>query len=335
VAVQPDREEVTAAAATRLKTILEICVCPDCYSNLESSPGGLRCTKCGREFEIRDGIPILLPSSTDDTGQRYLANYEPTANADLEKPFEINRPARHRALQDFIGSVTDRRVLDIGSSDAMYLREMDASVKVAIDIAVEYLVQIPESSGVLGVCGDAEHLPIGSGYFDVVIIADVLEHVLHADEVVKHLVRVSRPDTRLIVHVPWEEDLGQYRDLPYEFVHLRSFNSYNFGVLFRDFYERRSRSTGTYLTAPLQYRLYGILPRPLYNWLMLLTWHTRWGRAMGQRMEKWRQELPRRERWLLLFYRPVYRQFELRLWRGTLRSRIETWLRNKIGRERR
>ena len=317
------------AAEARLKALTEICVCPDCYSSLESSAGGLACTKCGRTFEVREGVPILLPLSTDATGQRYLTNYETIATEDLAKPFEGNRPARHQKLKEFIGSVAGKRVLDIGSSDAAYLWEMQAGVKVALDIASEYLVHIPDEAGVLAVCADAEHLPIKSGYFDIVIISDVLEHVLHPEHVVDHLVRICRPDTRLIVHIPWEEDLSHYLNRGYEFTHLRSFNSYKFQLLFREFYERRSR--GTYpRVIPLPYRCYGRLPRTVYNWLIFITQRTRLGKVMNRTWERWAAELPRREWWLLLLYAPVYRQFELRPLSGTLRYRFGLWLRRKL-----
>jgi ubiquinone/menaquinone biosynthesis C-methylase UbiE/uncharacterized protein YbaR (Trm112 family) len=332
MAVKSDLE-LGAAPARTFEKLLEICACPDCQSSLEVSGGGLRCTGCGRAFETQDRIPILLPLPTDDTGDRYLANYEAIATDDLVKPFEGNRRARHQKLKEFIGPVTGQRVLDIGSSDAMYLRQMDAEVKVALDIATEYLVAIPQDSGVLGVCGDAEQLPIKSGYFDVVIISDVLEHVLSPERVVEQLLRICRPDTRLIVHIPWEEDLSQYRDSAYEFTHLRSFNSFKFQVLFREFYERSSR--GTYpQVIPLPYRLYGLLPRHVYNWMIFAYQRTRLGTMIGRRSDKWNAELPRREWWLLLLYRPLFRMFELRPLRGTMHYRLGIWLRSKLHRQR-
>jgi SAM-dependent methyltransferase len=330
VALEQRDSEVNTPPAGKLATVLEICVCPDCYSSLEGSGGGLKCSACGHLFEIKDGVPILLPHSNDSTGKRYLANYEAMATDDLAKPFEGNRPARHEKLIEFIGSVRGRRVLDIGSSDATYLRRMDAKQRVALDIAVEYLVKIPEDSGVLAVCGDAEQLPIRAGYFDVVIISDVLEHVLHPERVVEHLTRICGPNTRLIVHVPWEEDLSQYRDASYEFTHLRSFNPFTFQWLFRDFYERRSRGTYPLLTSALPYRLYGVLPRPLYNWMYWMVFMNQpsLGDYAYERHQVWIAELPRRERWLLLFYRPIFRIFELRPWHATRRQRFSKWFGN-------
>jgi len=83
---------------------------------------------------------------------------------------------------------------------------------------------------------------------------------------------------------------------------------------------------------PLPYRLYGWLPRPVYNWMIFILQRTRLGTVMNRTWQKWDAELPRREWWLLLLYSPVYRQFELRLLSGTLRYRFSRWLRRKLKR---
>lgn len=335
----PARAEEGATVAsgdtsTALARLVDICVCPDDYAALEARGSVLVCTGCGREYEVRSGIPLLLPSGDDDLKRRYLDNYDEIAEDDLAKPIETNRPARHAVLKRFIGNTTDQSVLDIGSSDAVYLRQIDARLKVAVDIALPYLLKIPPDSGVVAVCADAERLPVRGGVFDVVIIADVLEHVLNPERVVERLTKICRPDTRLIVHVPWEEDLSQYRDSQYEFTHLRSFNAFSFGVLFRDFYERRSRGTHPRVTSPLPYRLYGRVPRSVYNLVLYMTHHSRLHVWTDRWWTRWFADAPRGEWWLLWFYPPVYRIFELRLIQGTTRHRAAEWLRKVKNRRR-
>jgi len=326
------RSQAEGGHPGRAAQLVQVCACPDCFSDL-ADIGDLQCTKCGHTFATTSGIPVLLPSTMDSTQQRYLDCYNDIAADDLTKPFEGNRPARHRTLKKFIGSVRGKRVLDIGSSDAIYLREMDAKLKVALDLAIGYLKTIPDDAGIIPICGDAERLPVRAGIFDVVVIADVLEHVLSPERVVARLLDICRPDTRLIVHVPWEEDLGQYREAGYEFTHLRSFNAYNFSLLFRDFYERRSRGTYPNVISPLPYRLYGRVPRRFYNLLMFVLRLPRLGDVPARWWAKWIEELPRREGWLLLFYPPVYRMFELSPLRGTIRFRLALWLRDKLLRQ--
>ena len=43
--------------------LLQILACPDCKGELTQNQDGssLRCTPCGREYPVVDGIPVLLP----------------------------------------------------------------------------------------------------------------------------------------------------------------------------------------------------------------------------------------------------------------------------------
>lgn len=47
------------------KTLLDILACPDDKADVKYNKTGrkesLTCTKCKRVFEVRDGIPIMLP----------------------------------------------------------------------------------------------------------------------------------------------------------------------------------------------------------------------------------------------------------------------------------
>lgn len=45
------------------KELFDILACPKCKSDLEYNKDktGLVCTKCKKEYDIKEGIPILLP----------------------------------------------------------------------------------------------------------------------------------------------------------------------------------------------------------------------------------------------------------------------------------
>lgn len=42
------------------KELLDILACPVCKGSVELKENKLVCTKCGRRYPIRDGIPIML-----------------------------------------------------------------------------------------------------------------------------------------------------------------------------------------------------------------------------------------------------------------------------------
>ncbi len=292
----------------------DYCVCPVCRVGLRETDEALVCISCAARYEIRNGIPVLLPRYEEKLQQRYFQNYEELARDDLESPIEQKRDIRHSVMLDFIGDVEGKKVLDIGSSNAIYLSRIGTGFRVAFDLAHAYLRAIPERDGIARVCGDAEALPFKAGFFDVVIISDILEHVLDPEKLIVRLKDICRPDTRVIVHVPWEEDLSQYHDSKYEFAHLRKFTAYSFAQLCLryGFVIRRTRDTYPSLEEPIIFKLEGRVPRPLYNLLVYCYYHTTLASREYQRRSTWIEELPRRERWLLYFYEPKFRLFELR-----------------------
>ncbi len=42
------------------KELLKILACPACKAGVELRENKLICTKCGRKYPIREGIPIML-----------------------------------------------------------------------------------------------------------------------------------------------------------------------------------------------------------------------------------------------------------------------------------
>lgn len=44
------------------KELLEILACPVCKADVKLEKDKIVCTKCGRRYPIRDGIPVMLES---------------------------------------------------------------------------------------------------------------------------------------------------------------------------------------------------------------------------------------------------------------------------------
>jgi len=292
-------------------------VCPEDLYALATNDTSLTCPGCKRSYEIRNGVPIMLPQYDDDLHRRYLESYHKIAKDDLARPIEGLREVRHAEFLRFVGDTAGKRVLDIGSSNALYLEQMEADFKVAMDISLPYLDAISPDSDVLRVCADAEKLPIAAGFFDVVIISGLLEHVLSPESLVARLHQICRPDTRIIVLVPWEEDLSPYRDLEWEFTHLRSFSSFTFSQLWHQFRIVKKKGVWPRMSDPLLFRLDELLPTPLFDFIRYTYFHRGLAKAEADNRMRWHAQLPRRERRLLWFYRPTFYQFELRTYAGS------------------
>lgn len=293
----------------------DFCACPNCTLALIQRDDVLFCGNCKTEYKIQDRIPVLLHPdyATDSERRRYLENIDKMAKDDLIKPLEDLRDYRHKVLLDFVGNVKGKRVVDLASSNALFLSKVDAAFKVAFDLSTTYLKAIPGSSDVIPIQGDAEDCPFMPGFFDVIIMSDVLEHLLHPENLVRRIEAISTPETRVIIHIPWDENLEGYKNSHYEFTHLRTFNSFTFQEQWRNFEVVRSRVTYPNMKYPFLFRLDGKIPSFIYNKLVRRYFFKP---GVAERDLTWRttkkNDLPQGEGWLLWLFKPVFRMFELR-----------------------
>ena len=115
-------------------------------------------------------------------------------------------------LEPYLG--TPARLLDVGSADGPSVTWMRQSGghRIALDVDMDALA--PGD-----VCASALALPFRDDSFDVVTALDVVEHCEPEAQVLSELLRVLRPDGRLLLSVPayqwaWTQfdvDAGHYR----------------------------------------------------------------------------------------------------------------------------
>lgn len=57
------------AQAAKAERFSDWLVCPQCKGELDESPQRLRCEKCGVDYPIEDGIPVMLPPAPPEAPQ--------------------------------------------------------------------------------------------------------------------------------------------------------------------------------------------------------------------------------------------------------------------------
>lgn len=48
------------------KELLEILACPACKAEVKLAENKIVCTKCGKKYPIKDGIPVMLVEEAED-----------------------------------------------------------------------------------------------------------------------------------------------------------------------------------------------------------------------------------------------------------------------------
>lgn len=152
---------------------------------------------------------------------------EQIARDDLAKTIDpFYRSMALTPFRRFLGYV-DGSLLDVGCGSGLLLRMLKADGVdcTGLDPATPY-VNHCNRLGLRVYRWDAEDpLPLNVfGSPDVITLSSVLEHVLHPQKVIRNCMDALPSHGRLVVMVPWMENLEKYRELEkkYPYIHLRS-----------------------------------------------------------------------------------------------------------------
>ena len=192
--------------------------CPTCRGGL----AGLRCTSCGREFAVEDGIPRLLdPTAPGLDGKlaeiaawpelaREQGWYEADDRVDAALPFlnsQLGWDDRSWGATEYgFRLLLERirpgmRVLEIGAAKSWAAQHLlpRGCEYVACDLVVDPLIGLGRGAffesrvgPYLRVQADGERLPFAGGTFDAAFCVATLHHALDLEAMVSELARVTR-----------------------------------------------------------------------------------------------------------------------------------------------
>lgn len=177
-------------------------------------------------IRIVRGIPMFCEPN------EYTARYERIATDHIRYLMEHNREpwvdagAQRQWDHATAGLIIKharkwQRILDVGVGMGRILARFDELDCYGVDVSFAYLRR-GAKVGIRPAFAMAEDLPYSDGLFDMVVCADVLEHVTNLDAVLRSIRRVLRPGGTAILRVPVDEHPGP--DGEYGPIHLRSFS---------------------------------------------------------------------------------------------------------------
>lgn len=223
-------------------------LCPACTAPLETRGASLTCSSCSRTYPTLDGIPDLrlgYPDpyvSLEEDRERALVLAAGADGLDLEallaehwrasgypeslaqRFLGLERSAVNRATA-YLDAIERERgrsldagdaLLEVGCGTAVVAATAAARVgrAVATDLSMRWMVLAKKRLAEAGAedvelaCCSAEELPFPAGTFDVVVAADVIEHVADQRDFVAACHAVLRPGGMLFLATPNRLSLG-------------------------------------------------------------------------------------------------------------------------------
>lgn len=221
---------------------------PELLSNVKplDDQGQIMATKCGKRTIVRGGLPRNAKKDRYVLHQFYANEYF-EQNPSLDVKDVPGKLANLKCVLDVIRRDKVTSVLEVGCGSGVLLKHVQSYIgaksAVGCDLSLRHLIEARKYDGCRSgiVQADAQDLPFKSGQFDLVFVADVLEHVSDPVRVLKELKRVAG---QVIVLIPIER--GWLADLQYflarrlgkitnyeRFGHIHRFNRRNCDALLK------------------------------------------------------------------------------------------------------
>jgi SAM-dependent methyltransferase len=187
-------------------------------AELEPTLAGLRCHRCGREFDCVDGIYDLLPEQSRDASSseaRQLRRYSAGFSARRDR-------AWYQPLRALIGRLSNGQLyawaarevkrfaagreltlLDAGCGDAALPSYLPARhAYVGIDFSPRVLARALRYHPAAYFRADLNRLPFPDASFDVAISLQALQYLERPEVALAEMARVLKPQGRLLLSLP-------------------------------------------------------------------------------------------------------------------------------------
>jgi len=132
-----------------------------------------------------------------------MNSYEQHYNQDIG--YGVSAP-RKRKIMELLGDLKGKKVLDAGCASGYLGREMKnagASEVIGVDISADRIREakkIFDNAFALDIQEAA--LPFPDGYFDIVLLAEVIEHLFSPEKAVKEIKRILKSGGEIVVTTP-------------------------------------------------------------------------------------------------------------------------------------
>jgi ubiquinone/menaquinone biosynthesis C-methylase UbiE/uncharacterized protein YbaR (Trm112 family) len=231
------------------KNYLNYVCCPDCKNNLILEGNFLICKKCNKNYEVSNGIPVLIDRNKLNKHLIYQIEYFEHDMNDMFNQYELEEWQKNY-LKSFLNNCSglkNKLVLDCGTGSgymSIELAKLGVSV-IACDLTLKNLIKLKKIAHnlnllnkIIFICCSAEELPFKNNIFDYLISNAVLEHLLKEREAIAEINRVCKNTSELMITVPLSFKYTNPIFLPINIIHdkrIGHLRRYNENILITKF----------------------------------------------------------------------------------------------------
>lgn len=112
---------------------------------------------------------------------------------------------RYNSIMNLMGDVTNKKVLDAGVGEGLFLSTVSTTEKVGIELSRIRVRRAKELFPNLKIqVGDVRNMPYNDNSFDLIVCSEVLEHVDGYEKAIEEFKRCLKPNGYLILSFPNE-----------------------------------------------------------------------------------------------------------------------------------
>lgn len=186
--------------------------CPTCKKSLSKKGGGLSCRSCKKDYEIREGIPILVDLQFLPKHLRGQIEY--FEKEDMDRNDYQLQPWQKRYLDNFLrygNPPAGGLIIDDATGSGYMTVELAklGYLVIATDLTFKELVKLKRTINIFGlsqnvllVCANSEVLPIKSAVADGLVANAILEHLPNEKAAVKEITRIVKKGAPVMMAMP-------------------------------------------------------------------------------------------------------------------------------------
>jgi ubiquinone/menaquinone biosynthesis C-methylase UbiE/uncharacterized protein YbaR (Trm112 family) len=188
--------------------LLDLLSCPRCSGELGPGETQISCFSCGTQYEVRGGIPVLMPEGIDlehlaeeeKLGEIMTDAPESEKDALSEEQWRLSKKEYWEFVREKTG--TGKTIVNVGCGvDTAFLDLAEGNTLVAFDLMCSLLEKLRDDHGSsYNVAGAVQSVPFRDDVFDAVCCIDLIHHEPERlDAIFESFARILKPGGMLFL----------------------------------------------------------------------------------------------------------------------------------------